>query len=205
MDTIPATPQISASGPLSFCNGGSVTLTSSSPTGNQWSTGATSRSITVSSSGRVQLFVLNRNCISIASNVNISVNRTTSSTIYDTIQTGATYQFHTRNLTQAGMYIDTILNTNGCDSIITLHLAIQPLSIKSKALAILSIFPNPADNTISIQSVLPTEVKLINALGQIVLIQTVAEKTLINILLLPTGIYTLMADGYKTEKIVIRK
>jgi hypothetical protein len=34
----PATPTISASGPTTFCAGGSVTLTSSSATGNTWST-----------------------------------------------------------------------------------------------------------------------------------------------------------------------
>jgi beta-glucanase (GH16 family) len=205
MDTIPATPQITTSGPLSFCTGGSITLTSSSPTGNQWSTGATSRSIIVSRSGRVRLFVLNRNCISSASSVDISVNLATTSTLNDTIQIGATYQFHTRNLTQAGTYFDTIVNTYGCDSIITLHLAIQPLSVRNKTLSKLRIYPNPAYNTISIQVDSPTEIKLINTLGQIVLIQTVAEKPLINISTIPTGIYTLMADGYKTEKIVIRK
>jgi 6-phosphogluconolactonase (cycloisomerase 2 family) len=47
----PSIPTISASGPLSFCSGGSVVLTSSSPSGNQWSTGETTSSITVSTSG----------------------------------------------------------------------------------------------------------------------------------------------------------
>jgi gliding motility-associated-like protein len=45
------TPTITASGPLTFCQGGSVTLTSSSPTGNTWSNGATTQSITVTTSG----------------------------------------------------------------------------------------------------------------------------------------------------------
>lgn len=45
------TPIITASGPLTFCQGGNVTLTSSSPTGNTWSNGATTQSITVTSSG----------------------------------------------------------------------------------------------------------------------------------------------------------
>ncbi|MBL0016812.1 MAG: hypothetical protein IPP17_10240 [Bacteroidetes bacterium] len=34
----PPAPVITASGPVQFCPGGSVTLTSSSPTGNLWST-----------------------------------------------------------------------------------------------------------------------------------------------------------------------
>jgi len=49
--TTPSAPTVSASGPLGFCGGGSVTLTSSAVTGNQWSTGATTQSIVVSTSG----------------------------------------------------------------------------------------------------------------------------------------------------------
>ncbi|MES2557366.1 MAG: PKD domain-containing protein [Bacteroidota bacterium] len=49
--TPPSTPTVSAGGPLTFCSGGSVVLTSSSATGNTWSTGATTQSITVSTSG----------------------------------------------------------------------------------------------------------------------------------------------------------
>ena len=47
----PATPVITASGPLVFCQGGSVVLTSSAASGNTWSTSATTQSITVTSSG----------------------------------------------------------------------------------------------------------------------------------------------------------
>jgi hypothetical protein len=42
---------ITASGPLSFCQGGSVTLTASPGTSYLWSNGATTQSITVTSSG----------------------------------------------------------------------------------------------------------------------------------------------------------
>ena len=47
----PAAPTISASGPLSFCQGDSVVLTSSAASGNTWSNGATTQSITVLASG----------------------------------------------------------------------------------------------------------------------------------------------------------
>lgn len=54
-------PTISASGPTSFCTGGSVTLTSSSASSYQWSTGAndTLQSITVSTSGSYSVTVSN--------------------------------------------------------------------------------------------------------------------------------------------------
>ncbi len=47
----PTAPTISNSGTTTFCNGGSVTLTSSQPTGIQWSNSAITPSINVNSSG----------------------------------------------------------------------------------------------------------------------------------------------------------
>jgi len=47
----PPAPVITAGGPISFCQGGSVTLTSSVATGNVWNTSATTQSITVSIGG----------------------------------------------------------------------------------------------------------------------------------------------------------
>ncbi len=47
----PVGPTVTVAGVTRFCEGGSVVLTSSIPTGNQWSNGATTQSITVSTSG----------------------------------------------------------------------------------------------------------------------------------------------------------
>lgn len=51
INNAPIPPTITANGPLSFCNGESVTLTSSATVGNNWSNGATSQSITVYQTG----------------------------------------------------------------------------------------------------------------------------------------------------------
>ncbi|MFN8245890.1 MAG: T9SS type A sorting domain-containing protein [Ferruginibacter sp.] len=45
------TPVVTASGPLTFCSNSNVTLTSDQPSGNLWSNGATTNSITVNASG----------------------------------------------------------------------------------------------------------------------------------------------------------
>ena len=45
--------------------------------------------------------------------------------IYDTICEGTTYDFHGRDLTQAGTYSDTLQTINGCDSIIVLTLSVN--------------------------------------------------------------------------------
>jgi hypothetical protein len=66
--SLPSTPTISASGPTTFCSGGNVVLTSSSPINNVWSNGATSQSITVSASGNYSVSYANANgCFSLSS------------------------------------------------------------------------------------------------------------------------------------------
>jgi hypothetical protein len=64
----PATPVIGTSGPTTFCAGGSVTLTSSSATGNQWSLngnpigGATAQQYVANASGNYTVVVTNSGC-----------------------------------------------------------------------------------------------------------------------------------------------
>jgi hypothetical protein len=55
----PAIPTITTSGTTTFCAGGSVTLTSSATTGNLWSTGETTQSIVVNTSGSYTVTVTN--------------------------------------------------------------------------------------------------------------------------------------------------
>ncbi len=52
-------PEIEASGPLSFCSGGSVQLSTAAATGYLWSNGETTRDIEVSASGDYSLIVYN--------------------------------------------------------------------------------------------------------------------------------------------------
>ena len=51
-----------------------------------------------------------------------------SQEIYATICEGTTYDFHGRDLTQAGIYRDTLQTVNGCDSIIILTLSVNPVA-----------------------------------------------------------------------------
>ncbi|WP_430403559.1 PKD domain-containing protein [Fluviicola sp.] len=128
---LPATPTITPSGPTSFCSGGSVTLTSSSATGNTWSTGATTQSITVSSSGTYSLTVSASGCTSASASTTVTVNPlpavptitaggpttfcaggsvtlTSSSATGNTWSTGATTQSIT--VTTSGSYTVTVSN-----------------------------------------------------------------------------------------------
>ena len=70
VDPIPATPTITPGGPTTFCNGGSVTLTSSSPSGNQWYLngnpigGATNQQYIATAAGAYTNTVTTSNCSS---------------------------------------------------------------------------------------------------------------------------------------------
>ena len=69
----PAIPTITAGGPTTFCAGGSVTLTSSSATGNQWSlnnnpiSGATNQTFSATASGSYTVIVTANGCPNFAS------------------------------------------------------------------------------------------------------------------------------------------
>jgi ribonuclease PH len=66
---------ITANGPTTFCDGGSVILTSGSPTGNVWYPGGqTSQSITVSASGSYHVVVTDNNCIATSNVIHVHSN-----------------------------------------------------------------------------------------------------------------------------------
>jgi YVTN family beta-propeller protein len=62
-----------AEGAAVFCTGGSVVLTSSSATGNHWSNGETTQSITVTSSGSYTVSVTNGNCTATSEPLTVTV------------------------------------------------------------------------------------------------------------------------------------
>ncbi|HKS26160.1 MAG TPA: lamin tail domain-containing protein [Thermoanaerobaculia bacterium] len=95
----PATPTITPNGPVTFCAGGSVTLQSSSASGNQWSLngspigGQTAQTLVVNSSGDYTVVVTQSGCASAASAVTtVSVNPNPNATITapGSVQTGTT-------------------------------------------------------------------------------------------------------------------
>lgn len=68
VNALPAQPTITAGGPTTFCDGGSVTLTSSAGTSYFWSNGASSTSTTITTSGTYTVQVSNAfGCMSIPS------------------------------------------------------------------------------------------------------------------------------------------
>lgn len=134
----PTTPVVTASGPTTFCAGGSVTLSSSSVTNNLWSTGATTQSILVSNSGTYSVTVSNASgCTASSASTTVTVNPnpsiptvtangpltfcagdsvvlSSSSTTNNIWNTGDTTQAIT--VTTSGNYFVTVTNNFGCSS-----------------------------------------------------------------------------------------
>jgi len=142
VNAMPATPTITASGPTTFCSGGSVTLTSSPGTGYQWSNGASTSSIIVTASGNYTVRVTNGSgCQSSPSAAKIitvnsspitptitaggpktfcsggSVTLTSSGGLNYLWSTGATTR--AINVTSPGNYTVRITNSNGCQSAVS--------------------------------------------------------------------------------------
>ena len=129
------TPQVFTNGPTSFCPGSSVVLTAENADSYSWSTGETTQSITVNTSGDVTVQTLNQGCAATSIPVQITLYNvvnpivTTNSTaicqgaaatltstpaISYLWNTGATTA--TINVSAAGNYSVTATDANGCMS-----------------------------------------------------------------------------------------
>jgi len=155
----PAAPTITPSGLTTFCAGGSVTLTSTAGSGYLWSTGATTQSIAVTTSGSYTVQVTNAaGCLSLASaGTTVTVNpkpaaptiSTSGSTTFCeggnvtlTSTAGSSYLWSTGATTQSiavttsGTYTVQVTNASGC------------LSLASAGTTV-TVNPKPATPTIS--------------------------------------------------------
>ena len=61
--------------------------------------------------------------------LHLLVGGTTYGTLNKSICTGTTFLFNGVYLSTAGTYLDTLVNSNGCDSVLTLNLTLKPLPV----------------------------------------------------------------------------
>lgn len=139
VNSLPATPTITAGGPTTFCAGGNVTLTSSAGTSYLWSTGATTASINVTTTGNYSVKVTNAGgCQSTASAATVVTVNSLPATptisaggpttfcaggsVTLTASTGAGYLWSTGattasiSPTASGSYSVKVINASGCQS-----------------------------------------------------------------------------------------
>ncbi|OQP45001.1 hypothetical protein A4H97_33095 [Niastella yeongjuensis] len=139
VNPIPAQPVITASGPLSFCDGNSVTLSTAATTAYQWSTGSHAANITVNKSGNYSVRITDNNgCTSPVSDaIAVAVNPYPSGAISSAgpMMAGNTHYFQltapavnngtyawstgdhsaVAKVTQSGLYKVAVTTAQGCE------------------------------------------------------------------------------------------
>lgn len=127
---------ITAGGPITFCQGGSVQLTANTGTTYLWSNGATTQSITVNATGTFSVTVTTSGCTTTSSPVNVTVNPVpvaaitangpttfcSGGNVVLTASAGNSYLWSNGATTQSitvsttGNYSVTVSNPGGCNS-----------------------------------------------------------------------------------------
>jgi gliding motility-associated-like protein len=139
VNTLPPTPSITADGPITFCQGNSVSLTSSPGTAYKWSNGSTTPVLLIKLSGSYSVRTMDENgCESNKSQeVVVSVNKTPitptikangptsfceGDSVLLTSSPGANYEWSRGDtssgiqVTASGSYTVTVLSASGCKS-----------------------------------------------------------------------------------------
>ncbi len=142
-------PQITSSGPLIFCQGGSVTLTSNNQISNSWNVGFSTSSITVYMSGYYSVTVIDSNGCTGISTVSVNVNPNpipvisaagpfifcSGDSLLLNCSLASSYIWNTGDTTQstfadtAGTYIVTVIDSNGCVGTSSQTVLVNPLPV----------------------------------------------------------------------------
>jgi len=174
INALPATPTITASGPLTFCAGGSVTLTSSAGSSYLWSTGATTASINVTTAGSYTVQVTNasgcQSASSVATAVTVNALPATPTitasgpltfcsggSVTLTSSAGSGYLWSTGettasiNVTTAGSFTVQVTNASGCQSVSSITTTISLNTPPVASTASVTVQPNCAVSTGTIE------------------------------------------------------
>lgn len=116
---------------VNFCSGDSVALTSSATANSYaWSTGATTNSISATAGG-VYTLTITGTCASGIDTIAVTENLPTTAALSPSSCTGSFIAPSGAVYTTSGTYLDTIPNSIGCDSIITITATIGNNTVNS--------------------------------------------------------------------------
>ena len=216
VNPLPTSSTISASGATTFCAGGSVTL--SGNVGGTWSTGATTPSILVNQSGTYSLTNTN-SCGSTTSNsivvsiVSVDTSVTLGNASILANATNASYQWllcngiysvlpsetsQTFTPTQLAAFYAVAVTQNGC----TDTSACYPIILTSIKLnnqnpnSDFSIFPNPANLSLSIHGILNQTIFIQNILGETIFTKVNCDTAeIIDVSAFAKGVYFVKVDS----------
>ncbi len=102
--------------------------------------------------------------------LNLTVNASTPDEVYDVTidHSDLSYLWKGQNVTEAGTYINPVLDANGCGYEQVLNLTVTGISSTHKLTSQTTIYPNPAHELIFIESENELDLIVTNKLGQVV-------------------------------------
>ena len=141
--------------------------------------------------------------------VNVFVNPITNSTRIETALDSYTWPVNGNTFFQSGIYTDTLINSWGCDSIITLDLTLNFTGLNQEEHTDFTLFPNPTTDQITING----EISLIGKIylvfdqvGKVVYKGSIDKaSTSLSVTNFSNGVYTLQIDGQGGRTFVVRK
>ena len=195
---------IVASGPLTFCQGGSVTLSAQAGNTVVWSNSSPNTSIEVSTAGTYSAQVTSPAGCTVSTNaLTVVVNSPTSSTLNETALDS--YVLNGILYTESGTYVQQTTNAAGCDSTITLNLTLT-VGLADQTQLSFAVQPNPTDAifTLKASEALYSTYVIQDAQGKVVATGSLTgTSTTINIDQVARGIYFLkVAEAAEAIRIV---
>jgi len=220
VNAIPANPIITASGPTTFCEGGSVDLTSDQASGNVWSTTETTQMITATTAGPYSVTYTDGNgCSATSSPITVVVNplptvtldplanvcdHVTAFTLSGGLPAGGAFSGTgvsggDFDPTVAGIGTHTITydytDGNGCTGSVQQDIIVDDCTdIKEITDGDIAVYPNPASNVVfvSVQGTLIDNVKVYDGAGRLIAeYNETAEKIAIDLSQFARGVYNL--------------
>lgn len=229
VNPLPAAPVISANGPTTFCQGGSVNLSSSYASGNNWNTGSTNGSITVTTSGTYTVTYTDGNGCSASASQAVTVNNNPTVTLSSfpiycesdaafTLNggspaggsysgTGVSSNQFTPSAAGQGTFPITYTYTdgNGCQGTAVENITVSPcLGVENTDNSSVIIYPNPTNGVLQVSG-LEEQIAYVvyNTLGQRLQSGLLSNGGFIDITACAAGVYYLEI-GNTTWKVVKR-
>jgi hypothetical protein len=224
VNALPSAPTITADGPTTFCDGGSVELSSSQTSGNTWSNAQSTQDIVVTSGGTFTVtFTDGNGCEATSAPLTVTVDALPTvslSSLGSTCENYAPFSLSggspaggdytgsgvsANNFDPsvgAGVYSITYTYTdgNGCSNSANADITVdQCLSLSEMNDLPFEVYPNPFDNQITISFNTSFNYEVFDAMGRIVVKGNGTGEQVIELNNLESGYYTLrLADGVHT-------
>lgn len=182
-------PTVNAGNDITICEGENVILTATGANTYDWTNNIINgQGFTATNVGQTTYEVTGTdvNGCTNTDEVNVTVNPISNITL--TENAVDSFNFNGLNLTQSGIYFDTLINSFGCDSIVELNLTLGYSGLIDNINSQFKLFPNPTTGKITINGIEISEIEIFDAQGKLLFKTTESEFNISNF---SNGIYFL--------------